>query len=223
MAWFTDDAVGFFRELELNNNREWFEANKKRYERSVKAPMIAFAGEIIERMRAIDPAVQMLPKDAVFRIFRDTRFSKDKTPYKTNAGLSVSRGGKTDPTSPGVYVHLDARMFGIASGCYFLEKEQLLAIRRHIVLHGAEFQSLLADAKFKETFGTVAGEKNKILPPEFKEAATAQPLLFNKQFYYWAEHAPEEALREDLREFVMRHLEAATPMNGFLGAALRGV
>ena len=220
MAWLTEETLAFFRELELNNNREWFDANKKRYEKFVKLRMLALAGDLIERMRALDPEIQMLPKDAVFRIYRDTRFSKDKTPYKTNAGLAVSRGGKTDHTSPGIYAHLDVRSFGVASGCYFLDKEGLAAIRRHIVRHSKEFEALLADPTFAKTFGTVVGEKNKILPPEFKEAALDQPLLFNKQFYYWAEYPAEEALRDDLPEFVMAHYEAALPMNRFLSAAL---
>src|SRR4051812_26168228 len=112
MAWFTSDALDFFAELELNNDREWFEKNKKRYESSVKKPMEAFAAEIIGRMQKDDPEINMQPKEAVFRIYRDTRFSKNKTPYKTNAGMAVSRGGKTDHTHPGVYFHMDARTMG---------------------------------------------------------------------------------------------------------------
>jgi uncharacterized protein (TIGR02453 family) len=103
MPWFTADAVAFFKELEENNNKEWFEKNKKRYEASVKKPMLEFAAEMIERMRAIDPEITMLPKNSVFRIHRDTRFSKDKSPYKTNAGLVVTRGEKHNPGIPGLY------------------------------------------------------------------------------------------------------------------------
>src|SRR5207253_2054053 len=100
---------------------------------SVKNPMEALAAELIERMKALDPTIDMLPKDAVFRIYRDTRFSKDKTPYKTNAGLAVSSGGKHSHGHSGVYVHLDPRSFAVASGHYFLEPQQLTAMRRHII------------------------------------------------------------------------------------------
>ncbi|MBI5706974.1 MAG: DUF2461 domain-containing protein [Armatimonadetes bacterium] len=220
MAWFTADAIDFLGELALNNNRDWFTKNKKRYEQSLKNPMLAFASEMIERMRAVDPEISMLPSQAVFRIHRDTRFSKDKAPYKTNAGMAISRGGKTEPGSPGVYVHLDPGCMAIASGCYFLEPPQILAVRKHIASNMVEFERLLADPTFKKHFGKVVGEKNKILPPEFREAAARQPLLYNKQFYYWAELAPETVLRDDLPEFVMEHVRAAGPMNAFLKAAL---
>lgn len=216
MAWFTQDAIDFFVELEQNNERPWFEANKKRYEASVKEPMEAFAAEIIARMNALDPRVTMLPKQAVFRIYRDIRFSKDKTPYKTNAGISVSSGGKAEHSKSGVYFHLDARSAGVASGRYMLEPAEIHAVRSHIASNLEEFADLLNDPDFKSIFNTIIGEKNKVLPTEFREAAAIQPLLFNKQFYYWAEYAPTEALREDLPDFVMHHLKAATPMNKFL-------
>lgn len=219
MPWLTNDAIDFLAELELNNDRDWFSANKKRYETSVKKPMELLAEQLIPQMRKVDPAINMEPKKAVFRIYRDTRFSKDKTPYKTNAGLAISSGGKTGHGHPGVYVHLDARMFGIASGHYFLEPAQLTLMRRHIVENLDEFQRQLDDKEFKKTFGTVKGEVNKILPAEFRGAAAVQPLLFNKQFYYWAQYEPETALREDLPEFVMRHVHTATPMNQFLSRA----
>jgi uncharacterized protein (TIGR02453 family) len=221
MPWFTTDAINFFLELEANNNRDWFEANKKRYLKSVKQPMEAFAGEMIERMKAIDPAISMEPKQAVFRIYRDTRFAKDKTPYKTNAGLSISSGGKTDFDNPGLYFHIDANSMGIATGFYMLEPHKLKAMREYIAENLDEFETQLADKKFKEFFGTIRGEKNKVLPAELKEAAARQPLLFNKQFYYWSEHDPENITHDDLPDFVMERIYAAQPMNKFLAKAIR--
>jgi uncharacterized protein (TIGR02453 family) len=220
MAWFTKDAIDFFTELEQNNEKEWFEKNKKRYEAFVKKPTEAFAAEMIGRMQEIDPQIDMLPKNAVFRIYRDTRFSKDKAPYKTNAGMAISRGGKTNPGSPGLYFHFDARCMAVASGCYFLEPPQLLAVRNHIAANLGEFQRLLDDPEFKARFGTIVGEKNKILPQELRESAVKQPLIFNKQFYYWAEHPADQVEREDLPEFIMEHIRAAQPMNRFLRAAI---
>ncbi|MFI5384611.1 MAG: DUF2461 domain-containing protein [Fimbriimonadales bacterium] len=219
MAWFTQDALDFFAELELNNERAWFEKNKKRYEASVKQPMEAFAAEMISRMQQIDPRITMLPKEAVFRIYRDTRFSKDKTPYKTNAGLSISPGGKSDHSSGGVYFHLDARSMAVASGRYRPEPAEILAIRMYIASHIDEFAKLLEEPRFKATFGTIAGEKNKVLPAELRDAASRQPLIFNKQFFYWAEYDGKEALRDDLPDFVMMHVEVARPMDQFLTRA----
>lgn len=220
MAWFDPDISQFFAELELDNSREWFAKNKARYEKSVKKPMEAFAGELIERMHAIDPAIQMQPKDAVFRIYRDVRFSKDKSPYKTNAGLSVSAGGKREHSRPGIYFHVDARSMGMASGLYSLEPNQIQALRSYLAANPDEFEACLADPEFVRVFGTIRGEKNKILPAEFKEAGERQPLIYNKQFYYWAEYPGEDITREDLADFVMSHFHAAQPMNEFLWPAI---
>ncbi|MBS1715470.1 MAG: DUF2461 domain-containing protein [Armatimonadetes bacterium] len=220
MAWLTQDASDFFAELELNNDRDWFAANKKRYEATVKGPLLALAEEMIPRMKALDPAIDMAPKDAVFRIYRDTRFSKDKRPYKTNAGLSISSGGKTGNGRPGLYMQLDARSMGVASGHYFLEPPQILAVRRHIAAHADDFRRLAADSDFVRVFGSLKGETNKVLPSEFRAAAADLPVLFHKQFYTWAEYAVDEALRDDLPDFLMRHAKAAWPMNEFLTRAL---
>jgi uncharacterized protein (TIGR02453 family) len=221
MPAFTQDAIEFFRELELNNNKEWFEKNKKRYESSVKKPMEAFAETMIERMREILPDIQMTGKQAVFRIYRDTRFSKDKTPYKTNAGLHVNGASKGDLSSPGLYFHIDPRCMGIASGCYMMEPPALKKLRTYLASNLSDFQKELDNKDFQKYFGGIKGEVNKILPPELKEAAQKQPLLFNKQFYYWAEHEAEEALRDDLADFLMDHMRACKSMNEFLVKGLR--
>jgi len=220
MAWFSLEATQFLGELAVNNDRDWFHSNRKRYETYVKAPMLAFAAEMIERMRELDPGITMLPKDSVFRIHRDTRFSKNKTPYKTNAGLVVSRGIKHQPGPPGLYFHLDAGRMAIASGCYFVLPDQVAAIRSAIAADLEGFEKLVTDPAFVAKFGEVVGERNKILPPEFREAAVRQPLLFNKQFFYWAEHPAETSCRDDLAEFVMEHMRIAWPLNAFFNRAI---
>jgi uncharacterized protein (TIGR02453 family) len=220
MAWFSKDAIDFFAELELHNNKAWFDENRKRYEAAVKQPLLRFAAEMIERMRAIDPEITLLPRNAVFRIHRDTRFSKGKPPYKTNAGMVITRGQKHDPGLPGLYFHFDAGIMAIASGLYFLEPAQLSLVREHIASNLAEFQRLLDDPVWRSAFGEMAGSKNKRLPPELHGAAATQPLLYNKQFFYWSEQPAEEITREDLPDFVMEHVYAAQPMNTFLTAPL---
>ena len=221
MAWFEPDILDFFIDLEFNNNREWFELNKKRYEATVKKPMEAFAAEMIGRMQQIEPLISMTPKDAVFRIYRDIRFSKDKTPYKTNAGMYISPSGRNHFGSPGVYFHVDARTMGIASGYYAPDPAQVRAIRAHIVANLEEFAQLLAEPEFRQLFGTFAGEKSKVLPTEFRSAAEMQPLLFNKQFYYWAQFDGTEVSRDDLPDLIIQHYLTAKPMNAFLAAGLK--
>lgn len=212
--------MAFFRELEQNNDKAWFEANKKRYEASVKRPMEEFAAEMIGRMQALDPAIDTTPRQAVFRIYRDTRFSKDKTPYKTNAGLAISRGGKHNPSIPGLYFHLDGSEAAIASGCYALDTAQVLAIRREIASNLEEFSKLIADEAFVEKFKEVRGERNRVLPPEFKEVAMVQPLIANKQFYYWATLDSKALFADELPDRVMEYLAVAEPLNEFWRRAL---
>jgi len=91
--------------------------------------------------------------------------------------------GKSHTGRPGVYFHVDARSMGIASGYYNPEPAQVRSIRTHICTHLDEFANLLEDPEFKELFGTIAGEKGKVLQAEFREAAASQSILFNKQFY----------------------------------------
>lgn len=216
MPWFSQDTIDFFRELELNNNKEWFEKNKKRYEANVKKPMEAFADHMIELMREILPDIETTGKKAVFRIYKDVRFSKDKTPYKTNAGMHINSAGKGDMATPGLYFHIDPRVMGIASGCYQLEPPAIRKMREYLAANQDDFAKQLEDKEFVKFFGGIKGEVNKILPPDLKEAAAKQPLIFNKQFYYWAEHEAEEALREDLDEYLMAHMRACRRMNEFL-------
>lgn len=221
MAWFSPATIDFFAELTLHNDRDWFAANKKRYEKEVKAPFEAFASVMVGRMRELDSNITIEPKKAISRIHRDTRFSKDKSPYKTNMYLMISSGGKGDMATPGLYFNLGAQNLGIASGLYMLEPDQIAAVRRHLIANPKELAERLADKDFARLFGGIKGEANKILPPEFKEAAAKEPLIFNKQFFYWTEHSPEEAFRDDLDEFVMDHMRAAWPMNEFLFQAIR--
>ncbi len=219
MSYIDDRFLDFLRELELNNDRDWFNSNKKRFESDVKAPFEALVQEVIDVVAKVDPTIDISPKDAVFRIYRDTRFSKDKTPYKTHMGAVVGPGGRRALDSIGVYFEISGHRLGIASGLYMPDKDRLLAVRRLIMSRGAELDRILKGAAFKRLFEELQGDKNKVLPKEFKEAAKSQPLLFNKQFYCWAEYDPEEAKRDDLTKFVLQHYKAALPLNEFLAEA----
>lgn len=216
MAWFSKDALDYLQELQQNNNRKWFELNRARYEEQLRTPMVALATEMIKRMQVIDPQIKMLPDEALFQMGRDVRLTIDKSPYKTHAGLLIARKGSDSFAHPGVYVQLSANGFGIASGFHALEPNQSMALRRFLMANPEEFTKQLADRAFQKHFVAIRGEANKLLPPEFRDAASKQPLIYNKQFYYWAEHDAQSALRDDLPDFIMKHMQACTPMNTFL-------
>jgi uncharacterized protein (DUF2461 family) len=121
----------------------------------------------------------------------------------------------------GMYTEVSGRRLAFASGSYNPEKDELLQIRRYIVAHPHEAEAVLNDKKFKKTYKVIEGDKNKILPAEFKEAAKDFPLLFHKQFYCWAEYEAEEALRDDLVDFAIENWKAAKPLIDFLKEATK--
>lgn len=220
MSYFTSEFISFFRDLAANNNRDWFLDNKKRYENSVKKPFNTFVEVLIDRMQAVEPDVAITPKDAIFRINRDIRFSADKTPYKTHMAAIVSSGGKKNKTKPGIYLQFgaeDARVYG---GAHMLDKNQLQSIREAIASNLGTFNSLLNAPDFKKKFGTIHGEEHKRLPKEFQEAAEKQPLLYKKSFYYFTQFDPEIILREDLPNYLMDYYLAGKPLGDFFAKAM---
>ncbi len=210
----------FLYELSQNNNREWFESNKKRFETVVKKPFEATVEAVIERLRAFEPDFTATPRDCIFRIYRDTRFSKDKTPYKTHVGAILTSRGRKNMEQPGYYLHIEFGNLMMGGGAYFLEKEPLRRVRTAIAQDPEAFRALVSDKNFVEKFGELKGEKNKVLPPEFKVAAQAEPLLANKQFYFMAETDPAHAIGNDFPDFAADYFRAGKALNDFFRRAI---
>ncbi len=222
MASFTPDHNRFFKDLAAHNNKEWFDANKVRYEASVKQPMLAFVQELVQRIHRLDPQVVMEPKQAVHRIYRDIRFSKDKTPYKTYGSAIIQAGDRKDMALPGLYFELGPEAVRIYGGAYMPEKEQLTAIREAILRDGKGLRKAISSAAFVRLFGAVLGERNKVLAPAYKAALAQEPLIANKQFYFAAELPPGQVAAADLLEVLMEHYRAMRPVNDWLAKAMRG-
>ncbi len=220
MAYFNEAFISFFNELKLNNDRDWFNANKKRYEKDVKVPFYHFVDDLISRVNALDPEIILEPKDAIFRIHRDIRFSKDKTPYKTQTSALITRGGRKNMTDPGLYIQFGADDARIYSGLYMLEKNDLLNVRRHIAAFPEELDTLRKEKNFVRLFGEIRGDKNKVLPAEFKLEVEKQPLIANKNFYYFAKYEPEFILKDDLVDIVIDHLKIVQPLNRYFAEGL---
>lgn len=216
MAFFSKDYHKFFKELDKNNNKEWFDDNRKRYEMEIKNPFKSFVEHLIAKVHSIDPNVNIEAKDAIFRINRDIRFSKDKTPYKTSFSAVISAGGRKDISKPGQYFSLGLNGMEIYGGVYQPSKEELYNIRQHISYNLKEFDSIIKAKKFKELFGEVGGEKNKIIPKEFKEDAEKQSLIFNKSFYYYKTYSPEIITSDDLEVVWMEAFHTGQKFRDFL-------
>ncbi|MBK8338495.1 MAG: DUF2461 domain-containing protein [Flavobacteriales bacterium] len=221
MAWFTNDFNGFFKDLAKNNNKEWFDANRKRYETSVKKPFEAFTAEAIKRIAKHDKTIAIEPKEAIFRINKDVRFSKDKTPYKLNTSAIISPAGKKDHATPGIYFELGPESVKFYGGAYQPEKDQLEKIRTAILRDGKGFRKAIEAKAFTTFFGTVKGEVNKVLAPEFKAGLAKEPLIANKQFYVAAELPAKLVADAKLMDVMMDHYLAMCPFNGWLAAAMR--
>jgi uncharacterized protein (TIGR02453 family) len=213
----------FFRRLRRHNRRPWYHAHKAEFLAYAKEPFDELVEALIHRIGTVEPAVRSLtPADCTFRLARDTRFSRDKTPYKLFLAAVVGPGGRKHLGAPAFYFQAGADGLAVGGGAYAPDKGGLLAIRRAIVRDGARLERLLAAAPFRHLYGELQGERNKRLPPEFANAVRRFPLVANKQFYYWAEYDdPAIVSRRDLVDLLMRHYRAGRPLNAWLADALR--
>ncbi len=221
MNYFTEDFIVFFKELAANNHKDWFHANKKRYETYVKRPFEAFVGVMIAEIQKYEPDMQIEPKDCMLRINRDIRFSKDKAPYNLHYTAFISKGGRKDKNQPGIFLRFSPEMIGIMGGCFGPSKEQLQKIRNTIDKDNGDFKALIENSEFVQRFGEIRGDKMKRIPKELKSACEREPLLANKQFYFIGEEAPKLIYSEFLVDELMKYWHAMRPVNEYLTKALQ--
>lgn len=219
MPHFSPTFLNFFKELAANNSTVWFNENRKTYEKEVKKPFAEFVEDIIHRIQQHEPEVQIKASDAIMRINKDIRFSKDKTPYNTHVAANISKYGKKDKSYPGLYFQLSPEGLAIYGGAYMIENDKLEKLRSHIAANLKAFSTLYSDVAFKEKFGTIQGEQHKRIPAAFQEAHNKEPLIANKQFYYTAMLKPAVIVSEELPEKIMEHYLVGKKLNDFLKAA----
>ncbi len=216
MSHLSPDFIEFFKELAPNNNKDWFDENRARYHESIKKPFEDFVTAVINEMRKTDESLNITYKDCIFRINRDIRFAKDKSPYKLNRSAFISNAGKKEKAIPGLYFELSPEHARVYTGVYQPDKEQLYAIREEIMENGKEFEKIISEKKFKATFGDILGDKNARLPKEFQAAAEKQSLLYNKQLYVYTTFEPEEILQEGFEKKIVETYKIAEPFAKFL-------
>ncbi|MES2588715.1 MAG: DUF2461 domain-containing protein [Bacteroidota bacterium] len=216
MSFFKKEFIDFFIELAPNNNKDWFDLNRKRYENFVKKPFSDFVQHLISEVTKTDKRyVDLLAKDCIFRINRDIRFSKEKSPYKLMVSAVVAPNGKKSKAVNGVYFELTPEHVRVYGGVYEIEKEDLLIVREGIARNPQKFKDVYTSKKFVDTFGEIRGEKNKIIPKELKEAGEIEPLIFNKQWYFFAEFPVDTILSADLDKIILDCYEAGKPMENY--------
>lgn len=222
MAFFDPDFLQFFMDLAGNNNKDWFDLNRKRYESIVKDPFKNFVTHLIHKIAATEPEFKDVEASAcIFRINRDIRFSNDKTPYKLNVSAVVAPEGKKSKAVNGVYFELGPEHMRVYGGVYEIDKEDLLTVREGIAADPDTFKKLYSDPKFKKVFGTILGDKNKVIPKELKNAAEKEPLLYNKQWYFYAEFPAETVLDSKLDQIILDCFEAGKPIEKFFNKLIK--
>jgi uncharacterized protein (TIGR02453 family) len=214
------EYFAFFTGLSKNNSKEWFDAHRADYERHVKVPFKALVEALLERVRTVEPTLQVDAKDTIYRINRDIRFSADKTPYKTHLAAHINLRGKKAMGFPGFYFEVGAKGGAAAGGVYMPSKDELAAVRDLIMHEGADLHKRLSARAFKEHYGELRGERNKVVPAEFRAAAAAEPFVANKQFYYWADIPKSVFTSPECVKTLFGYYTAAKPLNDFFAQAL---
>ena len=218
--YFTEDFNKFFRELAANNHKDWFDENRKRYESNIKKPFSEFLNDLVPVLRDRDENLTTPPNKAAFRINRDIRFSKDKTPYKTHMAAAVSHGDRKNSAYAGLYVQLGPAGVMLAGGSYQPSTSQVQLMREAIVENPVEFRAAIEDRDFVNHFGQVVGEKNKVVPKEFKEAAEKEPLLYNKSWFYHATLEEDLVHSPELMDTILEYFDSSEPVRKFINSAL---
>jgi uncharacterized protein (TIGR02453 family) len=214
--------LDFLNELKDNNNREWFQKNKKTYD-AAKAGMEAFVDILIPLIALFDPSVKFVTaKDCMFRIFRDVRFAKDKSPYKINMGAWISRAGRKS-SGPGYYLHIQPGESMLAGGVYMPEPEQLKKIRQEIYYNAGEFKAILENKNARKYFnGLSEWDKQKLPPRDFPKDFSDIDLL--KYRHYTVAHMldDKQVKEKNFAELVIKVFALMHPLNVFLDRAFNG-
>ncbi len=216
------EALQFIDDLKANNNTEWMHANKKRYE-SFKKDYHALIANLLEQMKPLDASLELLEiKNCTFRINRDIRFSKDKSPYKTNMGiwLSTNRNRKN---SPGYYIHYEKGASFIAGGVWCPETDELKKIRKEIAFFHEDLEEIVANKEFKSGFSALSREENNVLKKAPKGYdPTHEAIEFLKLKSFTASQKVDDKLfsDKDFGKKMTEKLIALKPLNEFLNRAL---
>ena len=213
----TGEILDFLSDLTENNNREWMDANRMRY-LEVKKAFEDLVGNMIRSISAFEPEISGLtPKECVFRIHRDVRFAADKSPYKTNFGASINKGGKKSQY-PTYYLHLQPGGSFLAGGIYMPPGDLLRRLRQEIDYNSAAFAKILAESSFQEYFGGLAGDKLKRAPQGYDPSADHIEWLKYKSYIVSHDLGDSMARSSAFEAHAVRVFEAMLPFNRFLGA-----
>lgn len=217
MAQITKDSLTFLDTLKANNDREWFNANKDQYLKQHQN-IIEFADDLLEKLNKHDNIETPSGKKSLFRIYRDVRFSKDKSPYKTNWAGGFKRA--TKHLRGGYYFHIEPDNVFVGGGFWAPNKEDLQRIREDIVTDADELKAILDSKDFKDAFGELEGEQLKTSPKGFDKEHPDIDLLRYKQFIVSKKFSKEEALSKDFSKMVDDTFKKMRPFFDYMSVSV---
>jgi len=212
---FPTEALQFFRGLARNNNREWFLLRKLLFEEKVKEPMRQLVDALNVALHDFAPEYETDPGKAIFRIYRDTRFSKDKKPYKEQIAATFRRSGAPHHQG-GFYFAISHKSVVVGGGVYMPNPEHLLAIRERIAERHEEFRRILAARNVRKLFGNLEGEQLSRVPRGFAADHPAADLLRFKYFILYKELPPSLATSPKLYKEIVERFRSMVPFLRFL-------
>jgi uncharacterized protein (TIGR02453 family) len=215
--YFAPEGLRFLRGLARNNDRDWFNDRKPVYEAQIKRPMLALIEAVTGAMMDFAPGHVRAPESIMMRIYRDTRFSPNKLPYKTHVAAWWVHDGLRKTSGAGFYLHVSGKQVEIAAGAFMPETEQLLAIRRFLMEHHEEYRRLAQARGLRRLFTEDEGHERLTRSPKGFPAAE---LYRQKRWGFGASLAPEMATKPEFAKAVAKYFRAAAPLVALLNRPL---
>lgn len=213
---FPQAGIDFFRSLARHNNRDWFNPRKAIFEEQVKEPMRRLVEALNAQLADFAPEHVTDPAKAIYRFYRDTRFSADKTPYKDHIAANFPRRGLGRHDCAGFYFAVSHKEVAVGGGVYLPGPESLAAMRGRLAGRHEEFRKIVSEPKLRRLLGELQGERLTRAPKGYPAAHPAADLLRFKQLYLYTELAPEIAATPGLFGEVARRFRAMAPLVDFL-------
>jgi uncharacterized protein (TIGR02453 family) len=217
---FTQKTLSFLRALARNNDREWFRARKPEYERHVRGPMIELLDRLARDFPSFAPELVSDPKVSLYRIYRDTRFSEDKSPLKTHVAAHFPARGFARGAGAGLYLEVGPASVWAGGGIYMPSSADLQAIREHIAAHHLRLHRIVTAPAFLRVAGPVDGARLTRVPRGYRGDHPAADYLRFKQFLAGRDFAPAFALQDAFYPAVLQTFRATAPLVRFLNTAL---
>ena len=217
---FPASGIEFLRELKKHNNREWFTPKLSLYKERVRTPMLDLVQTVHVAMLGFAPAYVGEPERCLYRVYRDTRFSKDKTPYKTHAAAQFWRNSLDKNTGAGFYFAISPEEVAIGGGIYMPSPESLRLLRQHVATDESGFRATFETKRIRRLMGELKGEQATRVPRGFDADDPAADLLRYKRFFLYTTLSPEIVTTPRLVREITSRFEAMTPFVEFLDRAL---